>query len=182
MNRNILNITALFFCGLLTSCFGVFYIDLGNHYAWLEERMIVKIKEEKQNSLSCDYLIYPQVLNFDYDNKYIIVYQVYDGSEYYYIDPRVEKRDSLLAQFEKVKKIKNCYWIIDKEANRVMGPMTKPEFDRRCEALHVKAKLRKIWEKKFWKHTSMEETYPDSSRRKDPIEIMQAEKVRKEQE
>ena len=182
MNRNILNITALFFCGLLTSCFGVFYIDLGNHYAWLEERMIVKIKEEKQYSLSCDYLIYPQVLNFDYDNKYIIVYQVYDGSEYYYTAPRVDKRDSLLAQFKDVKKIKNCYWIIDKEANRVMGPMTKPEFDRRCEALHVKAKLRKIWEKKFWKHTSMEETYPDSSRRKDPIESMQAEKVRKEQE
>ena len=70
--------------------------------------MIVKIKEEKQNSLSCDYLIYPQVLNFDYDNKYIIVYQVYDGSEYYYIYPRAEKRDSLLSQFEKVKKTKTA--------------------------------------------------------------------------
>jgi len=28
--------------------------------------------------------------------------------------------------------------------------MRKPEFDRKCEELHVKAKMRHFHEKKFW--------------------------------
>lgn len=144
------NIVVLLFCILLTSCGGVFYIDLGNHYAWLEDRIIVKIKEEKENSLFYDLLIRPQVLNFAYDDKYVIVYQVYDGGEYYNSVQIAEERDSLLVQFEKLKKMKYCYWIIDKEADKVMGPMKRNEFDRRCKALHIEAKLRKFHEKKFW--------------------------------
>ena len=150
MYRRILNIVVLLLCNLLTSCLGVFYIDLGNHYAWLEDRIIVKIKEETENSLSYDLLIRPQVLNYDYDNKFIIAYQIYDGSDWYNSNPIAEEKDSLLIQFAKLKEMKYCYWIINKETNQVIGPMRKPEFDRKCEELHVKAKMRHFHEKKFW--------------------------------
>ena len=136
----------------MTSCLGVFYIDLGNHYAWLEDRIIVKIKEETENSLFYDLLIRPQVLNYDYDNKFIIAYQIYDGSDWYNSNPIAEEKDSLLIQFAKLKEMKYCYWIINKETNQVIGPMRKPEFDRKCEELHVKAKMRHFHEKKFWKN------------------------------
>ena len=149
MCRRILNIVVLLLCNLLTSCLGVFYIDLGNHYAWLEDRIIVKIKEETENSLSYDLLIRPQVLNYDYDNKFIIAYQIYDGSDWYNSNPIAEEKDSLLIQFAKLKEMKYCYWIINKETNQVIGPMRKPEFDRKCEELHVKAKMRHFHEKKF---------------------------------
>ena len=150
MCRRILNIVVLLLCNLLTSCLGVFYIDLGNHYAWLEDRIIVKIKEEKANSLFYDLLIRPQVLNYDYDDRFIIAYQIYDGSDWYNSNPIAEEKDSLLIQFAKLKEMKYCYWIINKETNQVIGPMRKPEFDRKCEELHVKAKMRHFHEKKFW--------------------------------
>ena len=152
MCRRILNIVILLLCNLLTSCLGVFYIDLGNHYAWLEDRIIVKIKEETENSLFYDLLIRPQVLNYDYDNKFIIAYQIYDGSDWYNSNPISEEKDSLFIQFAKLKEMKYCYWIINKETNQVIGPMRKPEFDRKCEELHVKAKMRHFHEKKLWEN------------------------------
>lgn len=150
MCRRILNIVVLLFCNLLTSCLGVFYIDLGNHYAWLEDRIIVKIKEETGNSLFYDLLIRPQVLNYDYDNKFIIAYQIYDGSDWYNSNQIAEEKDSLFIQFAKLKEMKHCYWIIDKETDKVMGPMRKNEFERLCKTLQVEAKMRHFHEKKFW--------------------------------
>ena len=119
------------------------YLQVGN---------FSKIKEETKNSLYGDILIWPQVLNYDYDDKYIIVYQVYDGSEFYDVSSKQDKKekDSLLNQFSKLEEMKNCYWIIDKETNLVMGPMTKSDFDRKCKELHVKAKMRRFHEKEFW--------------------------------
>ena len=155
MYRRILNIAVLLFCYLLTSCLGVFYIDLGNHYAWLEDRIIVKIKEETENSLFYDLLIRPQVLNYDYDNKFIIAYQIYDGSDWYNSNQIAEEKDSLFIQFAKLKEMKHCYWIINKETNQVIGPMRKPEFDRKCEELHVKAKMLHFHEKKLWKNKGL---------------------------
>ena len=176
MKRRISNICTLLFCSLLTACFGgVFYIDLGNDYAWLEERYIYKIKEKKGNSIYGEVIIYPQVLNYDYDDKYIIVYQVYDGSPWYHISSQQDKKekDSLLLLFKKQKEIKYCYWIIDKETDKVLGPMRKPEFDRKCEKMNIKAKMRRLHEKKFWEGRSWDDIDPDSSQRRslDSIEI-----------
>lgn len=150
-----LNIVILLLCNLLTSCLGVFYIDLGNHYAWLEDRIIVKIKEETGNSLFYDLLIRPQVLNYGYDNKFIIAYQIYDGSDWYNSNQIAEEKDSLFIQFAKLKEMKYCYWIINKETNQVIGPMRKSEFDRKCEELHVKAKMCHFHEKKLWKNKGL---------------------------
>ena len=153
MCRKNKKIVALFLSCFLISCLGgVSYINLGSHYAWVESREIVKIKEEVENSLYYDVIIRPQVLNFADDEKYIIVYQVYDESEYYDVSAiqSTVERDSLLAQFARMKKIKYCYWIIDKEADKVMGPMRKSEYDRKCKELQVKAEMQNFHEKKFW--------------------------------
>ena len=165
MSRRILNIVILFLCSFLTSCLGVFYIDLGNHYAWIESREVVKITEEKDNALYYDEIIYPQVLNYNYDDQYIIVYQVYDGSDYYDISAKQDKaeKDSLYAQFDKIKEIKYCYWIIDKETDQVIGPLRKDDFDRRCQELHIEIKLHRFHEKKFWENRSMKELGIDSA-------------------
>lgn len=161
-----LNIVVLLSCGLLTSCLGVFYMDLGNHYAWLEDRIIVKIKGETGNSLFYDLLIRPQVLNYAYDDKFIIAYQIYDGSEWYNSNQRAEEKDSLLVQFAKLKEMKHCYWIINKETNQVMGPMRKPEFDTKCEKLHVKARMHHFHEKKFWEGMGIGDIDSDSTERR----------------
>ena len=165
MSRRILNIFILFLCSFLTSCLGVFYIDLGNHYAWIESREVVKITEEKDNALYYDEIIYPQVLNYNYDDQYIIVYQVYDGSDYYDISAKQDKaeKDSLYAQFDKIKEIKYCYWIIDKETDQVIGPLRKDDFDRRCQELHIEIKMHRFHEKKFWENRSMKELGIDSA-------------------
>ena len=166
MYRNIFVIVGLLMCYLFTSCVGgVFYIDLGNHYAWIESREVVKITEEKDNALYYDEIIYPQVLNYNYDDQYIIVYQVYDGSDYYDISAKQDKaeKDSLYAQFDKIKEIKYCYWIIDKETDQVIGPLRKDDFDRKCQELHIKIKMHRFHEKKFWENRSMKELGIDSA-------------------
>lgn len=149
MKKRIVNITLLFCCCLLISCTDVFYIDLGNNYAWTDQ-ILVKITEEKNRCLYYDVLIYPQVLNYDYDDKFIVAYQVYDGSPSYNLDDLTPNRDSLLNQFLKVREIKHCYWIIDKENDLVMGPMPEDEFNRKCKQLHVKAKMRRFFQKRFY--------------------------------
>lgn len=166
MYRNIFIIVGLLMCYLFTSCVGgVFYIDLGNHYAWIESREVVKITEEKDNALYYDEIIYPQVLNYNYDDKYIIVYQVYDGSDYYDISAKQDKaeKDSLYTLFDKIKEIKYCYWIIDKETDQVIGPLRKDDFDRKCQELHIEIKMHRFHEKKFWENRSMKELGIDSA-------------------
>ena len=162
MRKYLIVLGIIFLCGVLVSCLGVFYIDLGNKYAWLENRIIVKITEEKENALYYDLLIRPQVLNYDDDDKFIIAYQVYDGSEWYDSIQREEEKDSLFAQFELIKKLKYCYWIIDKETGKVFGPMKKKEFENRCKVMHIEAKMKQWKEKTFWEGREMQSTNLDS--------------------
>lgn len=165
MNRNKINIATFFICGIISSCTGVCYDDLGNHYAWVESsRMIIKIQEKTENSLYGDIVIRPQVLNYDYDDNYIIAYQVYDGGLAYDSIQKVEEKDSLLIQFAKIKEMKHCYWIIDKGTDHVIGPMRKADFDRESRKLCVKAKMRHFHEKEFWEGMSIE--HLDSIERK----------------
>lgn len=166
MYRNFFIIVGLLMCYLLTSCVGgVFYIDLGNHYAWLEDRIIYKIKEESEKGLYGDIIIYPQVLNYNYDDKYIVIYQVYDGGMAYDISAKQDKaeKDSLYALFDKIKEIKYCYWIINKETDQVIGPLRKNDFDSKCQELHIEIKMHRFHEKKFWENRSMKELGIDSA-------------------
>ena len=150
--RNLRDILLLICCILMAAC-EVYYDDLGNLYAKLEIREIVRITKESEDALSYDEIIRPQVLNYAYDDKYIIAYQIYDGSEYYDVSPSQDKKeaDSLLSQFSKLKKLKHCFWIINKKTDKVTGPMTRSDFDRQCKVLHVEATMRQTQEEKFVK-------------------------------
>lgn len=108
---------------------------------------------ESEEGLSYDEIIRPQVLNYAFDNKFIIAYQVYDGSEYYdisFVQDKKEK-DSLLTQFSKLKKLRHCYWIINKNTHKVNGPMTQTEFVRRCKVMHIETEMRQFQEQKIVK-------------------------------
>lgn len=163
MNRKISKFSILLLGFIFSSCLNVVdYIDLGYNYAWLYNKTIVKYIEKNVSTLVWrDYVIRPEVINFDDDDRYIVAYQVYSSlTRYYYSDTseedsilvdvyfkddgelvKVPQPDSLVAQYEKIKEMQKCYWIIDKETDKVMGPMAKEEFDRQCKALHVKAKM-----------------------------------------
>lgn len=156
MKRKIITFHIFILCGILTSCLGVFYVDLGNRYAWTEDRAIMKIKKDTSRELYGDWIIRPQVLNYDYDDRYIIAYQVYDGGFFYDSCEIEEIKDSLFLQFAKLREMKHCYWIIDKETGEVMGPLRKNEFDKKCVELNVKAKMSKFHEKKFWQNMGLE--------------------------
>lgn len=151
MYKIITNIVIFLMCSIFTSCsVGVYHNDLGNQYAWIENRMIVKIKGETSKSLWYEPIVHPQVLNYASDDKYVIAYQVYDGSEWYFVSAIDENRDSLLLLYSQLKEMRYSYWIIDKETDQVMGPMRKIDFDRKCKELHVKAKMRDFYEKRFF--------------------------------
>lgn len=164
MNRKISKFSILLLGFIFSSCLNVVdYIDLGYNYAWLYNKTIVKYIEKNDSTIVWrDYVIRPEVINFDDDDRYIVAYQVYSSlTRYYYSDTseeedsifvdvyfkddgelvKVPQPDSLVAQYEKIKELKKCYWIIDKKTDKVMGPMAKEEFDRQCKALHVKAKM-----------------------------------------
>lgn len=141
--------TVCLYC-IFTSCTFYDYIDLGHHYA-LMDRTIIKITEENSHGLYYDIIVRPQVLNYDDDDKYIVAYQVYDGNVFYYDSCQIaEQKDSLLRQFKKLKKIKYCYWIIDKETGKVLGPMRETKYNQKCKALGVKAQMWRINEGNLW--------------------------------
>ena len=131
-----------------------------------------ELYEEKYN------LIYQELLKFlnpkngkhitTYDDIYIIVYQVYDGSESYLVpvNQMAEEKDSLFKQFAMLKEMKHCYWIINKETGQVTGPMRKADFGKKCKELHVKAKMRNIYEEKFRKGMSIDIEHIDSVKRR----------------
>lgn len=163
MNRIISKFSILLLGFIFSSCLGgEDYVDLGNNYAWLDSRSIVRLTEKTENSIVWrGYVIRPEVVNYDYDDRYIVAYQFYTSlTRAYYSDTsekedsilvkytlkdneivKVPQNDSLVAQHDKIKEMQRCYWIIDKKTDKVMGPMTKEEFDRQCKALHVKAKM-----------------------------------------
>ncbi|MBQ6208474.1 MAG: hypothetical protein IJK42_01695 [Prevotella sp.] len=77
-----------------------------------------------------------------------------------------EEKDSLLKQFAMLKEMKHCYWIINKETGQVIGPMRKADFGRKCRELHVKAKMRNIYEEKFRKGRNIDIDHLDSAERR----------------
>ncbi len=178
MYKIITNIVIFLMCSIFTSCsVGVYHVDLGNQYAWIEGREIVKIKEETSNSFQYEPIVHPQVLNCDSDDKYVIAYQVYDGSEYYFVSAIDENRDSLLLLYSQLKEMRYNYWIIDKETDQAMGPMRKIDFDSKCKELHVKAKMRNFYEVRFDANTGV-----DSNKRKQLEEMGYVDPDSKEQD
>ena len=120
-----------------------YYDELGNDYAWdLDYNYIVKITSRSPNGElnTIKTLIPGKVQNCSYDDNYIIVYQKYDG---FYSnhelpldnDTTVSEydRDSIKAGIERLRKMKECYWIIYKKKDIIAGPFNKHDFDIKCK-------------------------------------------------
>ncbi len=100
-------------------------------------------------------LIYPDVLrnNVEEYDDYILAYQIPDIAECFEITDGmfdseacdsvewIHYRDSVNQWIDKIRKLKECYWIIQKRTKKVYGPLTKKEYDRLCDKLDVKKKV-----------------------------------------
>lgn len=104
-------------------------------------------------TFSMETLIYPDVLRNnvkEYDD-YILAYQIpdIDGSyECFVLDSALNNnhkfihyRDSVNQWIDKIRKLKECYWIIQKRTKKVYGPLTKREYDKLCNKLDVEKKV-----------------------------------------
>lgn len=97
-------------------------------------------------------VIEEEVLNYAADDNYIVVHQVPDESFIKILEEGLpqKKIDSLEQKFQVMRKIHDCYWIIDMNTDRVLGPMNKNDFEKKCHSLQVTAQLDPKYEKKPW--------------------------------
>lgn len=126
--------------------------ELGDSYIFQNGR-IDKYIDEWKGTLK--FLIPQEVLNYEYDKNYIIVYQIPDSAvyRYYYIDiyklssdttlRSPEITDSLEALLDSMLTIRDCYWIIRKSDAKVYGPMTESDFNKQCKKMNITLKMDK---------------------------------------
>lgn len=130
------------------------YVNLGDDYVYMNRSIV---KQKKKGDVSeVTFLVTPQVLNFNYDDNYIIAFSLPDKDDdvRYWIayGTTSDIQDSLNMQFEIMKEIGDCYWIIQKKKNKVIGPLTSDEFDRKCREIGVKCKLDSKYKRSFMEH------------------------------
>lgn len=145
----------------ITSCFSCgndFFIELGDDYAEeFENYEIVKITyrvpdRDPYHSDPYEVVIPGKIVNYNYDDNYIIVHQRYDK---FYSEKSLETlismhdTDSIIANLEMLKKINNCYWIIYKKKDIVAGPFNKHDFDAKCKKEGIKLEF-KDEHRLFW--------------------------------
>ena len=120
-----------------------YFDELGNDYARdLDDNCIVKITSRSPNGElnTIKTLIPGKVQNCSYDDNHIIVYQKYDKL-YSNLDLPLDNdttvsehyRDSIKAGIERLRKMKECYWIIYKKKDIIAGPFNKHDFDIKCK-------------------------------------------------
>ena len=134
------------------------YFELGDSYIY-ENGRIDKLMVKGTMTI----LVPDQVLNYEFDDNYIIAYQIPDSAyyrEYYinaykeYSDSTIhsqETTDSLKTLLDKMLSIQDCYWIIRKQDDKVFGPMAESDFNRMCKELNVSIKMDKKYESQFLK-------------------------------
>lgn len=134
------------------------YANLGDSYIY-ESGRIDRIINEETGTLNI--LIPDQVLNYEYDDNYIIAYQVPDSAIIYEFDidsyrrdttsQSQEKADSMEALLDKMLIIRDCYWIIRKADCKRYGPMTETDFYRECRKMKITIMMDKKYEQPFLK-------------------------------
>ena len=144
-------------CALLSliSCRWQFdHDDMGERYGYMNGE-IRRYNGPWQGSVRpCETIIAYQVLNYTYDERYIIAYSIFDEnnperySKLQYVQEQ-HKRDSLLNLYNQEKRIHDCYWVIRIEDDKVIGPMTKSDFQKLCDNWEIKLKLDPKYEQEY---------------------------------
>lgn len=132
---------------IFCSCHGD-YADLGNGYIWIEDSIGKSINEETGQF---EFVIYPRTVDYNVDEFYIIAHQIMTDPDtgMPIIDVLVDRitcakgkeADSLRTLFNKMMEIQDCYWIIDKNTHKVLGPMRKSEFYKMKNKLRINMDL-----------------------------------------
>ena len=139
---------------ITTSCsLDSYFVDLGDDYAEdIEYRAIVKIATRNPNAYSCDNVVPGEVIDYNYNKNCIIVHQLFHNfytnvfyipNEYDTLSMCKHDKDSIKAKIEKLRNMKDCYWIIFKKTNIVLGPFNKHDFDIRCKKEGINLKFEK---------------------------------------
>lgn len=76
----------------------------------------------------------PEIVDYKFDNRYIIVMQRLEGRF-----PQREFYDTYKYDYPSC--FGDYYWIIDKQANLFYGPIVKDDFNKKLDSLSIKISL-----------------------------------------
>lgn len=115
-------------------------ISLGGNYVFNED-VICKIDKDKNLHLA----IPDHIENYNYNDNYIVVRQLpaFVIADYYWLGLSSVEKDSINKIVQKCKNIGTCFWIIDKNKDKTIGPLTKQEYKLMCNSLHISLSLDK---------------------------------------
>lgn len=156
MDKKIINkIVIWFVANCFFSCDSPLPNDCDYYYFNGAIGKVIEGSIRADGTFSMETLIYPDVLrnNVEEYDDYILAYQIPDIAECFEITDGmfdseacdsvewIHYRDSVNQWIDKIRKLKECYWIIQKRTKKVYGPLTKKEYDRLCDKLDVKKKV-----------------------------------------
>ena len=101
------------------------YEDLGDGYIYHEEHGYISGKAE----------INPKILQYTYNDNYIIASQDLRGDILPYVGNEIPP-DSIDTDKDKI-----VYWIVNKKANEKIGCGTENEFVKKCDSIGIADKL-----------------------------------------
>ena len=111
--------------------------DVADNYYLDENHRLLKVTERHEGELIGDFVIPSYIFRYKVHNDYIIANQSPDSAEYKsYIEDEYasqSEKDSIRLLYSKMFVIKDCYWIIVRKGDKVIGPLTKHDFDIKCK-------------------------------------------------
>lgn len=114
------------------------YTELGEGYVYVDHDIC---KLDSVNNLT---LVIPDIVtNYMYDDSVIIVRQnpSFVRAAYYWTDERKYAKDSVLKIKRTCYEIGDCFWIIQKQKDIIIGPLSKSEYERYCSELNINLKF-----------------------------------------
>lgn len=111
--------------------------DIADDYYLDENHRLLKVTERYEGEILGEFIIPAHILRYQVHNDYVIVQQSPDSADYksYVEDEYLSQteKDSIRSLYNKMFAIKDCYWIIVRKEDKVVGPLTKYDFDIRCK-------------------------------------------------
>ena len=117
---------------------------------YIDGSFIVSLEEKRLNDKRIHKFVIPgKVVDYKYNDDYVIVHQVYDKfytdkfyglSESDTLSMSEHAKDSIKAIVEIYRNMKDCYWIVffDIKKKGVIGPLNKRDFDAKCKEERIK--------------------------------------------
>ena len=133
-------LTALLACLLVIGCHPDDKDSLGDNYYWIGAR----ISHRNKSGMTLN-VIPSKVKRYGADDTYITALQVADsfclrGSDTRFVDAECTYKSDYPTR-RRLMQTGPCYWVIDKKANVVYGPMRRKAYRRLCDSLRIDVPL-----------------------------------------